>query len=573
MASNTHANAFMREKEILGLIFDQMALLIRNILSGVMPSLKRVGLPSELGRSVKESLQTNQGKIESLKTTLTRKKMKVTFFGPTSSGKSTVINAILGKDLLACGMGQITSCFLTIEQTDDSPVHGRRSSHLDSELGSHFIIRSLGGQWSSNVKARVAPQKKNVTIPLDVEILHNLSDASASDTSLDVSFNIEVFLASYDHRCPLLSQYLQIVDCPGVGSCRDLGDRVKYFCGDADVHVLIVNSESGITTEDKEHFLRVKERLPNPDIIIGFTKWDRSANQKPQQNKRLIQQHLLVAFELLKSTGSVSNMEQAREMCFFISGQEALDDALGEQVKYVKGQPEREQAFHDFVRKIKEQASIAGKKAKLEGNHQACQNILRSCLHNICSLKEWICHRSNDLVVESETIKESLRRIDIKLEEYWRESKKQREKALTEVEEELMDCMGNVIGRMRIALANNTKSMKAFNSDFHEHGVTVVHDWYANIIKSCQRTTRMVCEEYSRDLLATYKKCFQEFPHIHPTAFIEALHEEIFPLDQDSNENKVPSQERVDHLLRGVTDKGLIAMFATTRKRAKDGNE
>eukprot|EP00057_Strongylocentrotus_purpuratus_P016461 XP_011670935.1 PREDICTED: uncharacterized protein LOC105441497 [Strongylocentrotus purpuratus] len=133
-----------------------------------------------------------------------------------------------------------------------------------------------------------------------------------------------------------------------------------------------------------------------------------------------------------------------------------------------------------------------------------------------------------------------------------------------------MDCMGNVIGRMRIALANNTKSMKAFNSDFHEHGVTVVHDWYANIIKSCQRTTRMVCEEYSRDLLATYKKCFQEFPHIHPTAFIEALHEEIFPLDQDSNENKVPSQKRVDHLLRGVTDKGLIAMFATTRKHAED---
>lgn len=46
---------------------------------------------------------------------------------------------------------------------------------------------------------------------------------------------------------------------------------------------------------------------------------------------QLIQQHLSVAFELLKSTGSVSNMEQASEMCFFISGQEALDDALGEQ--------------------------------------------------------------------------------------------------------------------------------------------------------------------------------------------------------------------------------------------------
>ena len=32
--------------------------------------------------------------------------------------------------------------------------------------------------------------------------------------------------------------------------------------------------------QEKEHFLKVKERLPNPDIVIGFTKWDLSANER-----------------------------------------------------------------------------------------------------------------------------------------------------------------------------------------------------------------------------------------------------------------------------------------------------
>ena len=31
--------------------------------------------------------------------------------------------------------------------------------------------------------------------------------------------------------------------------CREMGDKVKAFCEDADVHVLIVNTESGISAE------------------------------------------------------------------------------------------------------------------------------------------------------------------------------------------------------------------------------------------------------------------------------------------------------------------------------------
>ena len=41
--------------------------------------------------------------------------MKVVFFGRTSNGKSTAINALLGDRIVPVGIGHTTSCFLQIE--------------------------------------------------------------------------------------------------------------------------------------------------------------------------------------------------------------------------------------------------------------------------------------------------------------------------------------------------------------------------------------------------------------------------------------------------------------------------
>ena len=45
--------------------------------------------------------------------------MKVVFFGRTSNGKSTLINAILGDRILPTGIGHTTSCFLQVEGGDE----------------------------------------------------------------------------------------------------------------------------------------------------------------------------------------------------------------------------------------------------------------------------------------------------------------------------------------------------------------------------------------------------------------------------------------------------------------------
>ena len=44
--------------------------------------------------------------------------MKVAFFGRTSNGKSTVINALLHNKVLPAGIGHTTNCFISVIGTD-----------------------------------------------------------------------------------------------------------------------------------------------------------------------------------------------------------------------------------------------------------------------------------------------------------------------------------------------------------------------------------------------------------------------------------------------------------------------
>lgn len=44
--------------------------------------------------------------------------MKVAFYGRTSNGKSTVINALLRDRILPSGIGHTTSCFLSVNGTE-----------------------------------------------------------------------------------------------------------------------------------------------------------------------------------------------------------------------------------------------------------------------------------------------------------------------------------------------------------------------------------------------------------------------------------------------------------------------
>ena len=59
--------------------------------------------------------ETYARQIDAIRQVLSRDHMKVVFFGRTSNGKSTLINAMLGDRILPTGIGHTTSCFLQVE--------------------------------------------------------------------------------------------------------------------------------------------------------------------------------------------------------------------------------------------------------------------------------------------------------------------------------------------------------------------------------------------------------------------------------------------------------------------------
>ena len=61
--------------------------------------------------------------MSAIREVLKRDSMKVAFFGRTSSGKSTVINAMLASKILPSGIGHTTNCFLQIEGSDSNEAY------------------------------------------------------------------------------------------------------------------------------------------------------------------------------------------------------------------------------------------------------------------------------------------------------------------------------------------------------------------------------------------------------------------------------------------------------------------
>ncbi|CAB1453149.1 unnamed protein product [Pleuronectes platessa] len=62
-------------------------------------------------------------KLWTIREVLLRRHMKVAFFGRTSNGKSTVINALLRDRVLPSGLGHTTNCFLSVEGTDGDEAY------------------------------------------------------------------------------------------------------------------------------------------------------------------------------------------------------------------------------------------------------------------------------------------------------------------------------------------------------------------------------------------------------------------------------------------------------------------
>ncbi|KAI5101302.1 mitofusin-1 isoform X1, partial [Silurus meridionalis] len=262
-----------------------------------------------------EEIETYTSKLAVIKEVLARRHMKVAFFGRTSNGKSTVINAMLRDRVMPSGIGHTTNCFLSVEGTDEDRAY----------------LKTEGSEEEKSIKT-----------------VNQLAHALHMDESLDAGCLVKVFWPKT--KCALLRDDLVLMDSPGTDVTTQLDSWIDKFCLDADVFVLVANSESTLMNTEKHFFHKVNERLSKPNIFILNNRWDASASE-PEYMEDVRKQHMDRCVNFLVEELKVVDREQAHNHIFFVSAKEVLNSRM----QRAQGMPESGGALAEgFLERLKE---------------------------------------------------------------------------------------------------------------------------------------------------------------------------------------------------------------------------
>ncbi|XP_046851045.1 mitofusin-2-like [Xenia sp. Carnegie-2017] len=264
--------------------------------------------------------------------------MKVAFFGRTSNGKSTVINALLGDLILPSGIGHTTSCFLSVNGT---------------EVETPYVL-TPGSDEKKNIQSLS-------------QLAHELCQEKLDPSSL-IRVNWPVA------KCALLRNDIVLVDSPGIDVSPDLDSWIDNCCLDADVFVLVANSESTLTNTEKKFFNKVIQKLSRPNIFILNNRWDASASEPKMMAVK--NQHMERTVGFLVNELKCIDQCEAKNRVFFVSAKEVLTKRMQENqgmcdtgaAIHAEGFKERLMEFEHFERKFEECISKSAIQTKFESH-------------------------------------------------------------------------------------------------------------------------------------------------------------------------------------------------------------
>lgn len=294
-------------------------------------------------------------KVDGITEVLARDHMKVAFFGRTSNGKSTVINAMLRDKILPSGIGHTTNCFVQVEGTD-----------------------------SNEAVLLTDDSDKPKSINDIKQLAHALSN-------MKLNSNKCIRILWPKEKCRLLKEDVILVDSPGIDVSPDLDEWIDEHCLDADVFVLVANAESTLMQTEKNFFHKVSSKLSKPNIFVLQNRWDISAIEEDIEEVR--KQHMERNVQFLGKELNVVKPEDAENRVFFVSAREALVSRLHED----KGTPTPVGAlqegfqvrlfeFANFERTFEECISKSAVKTKFELHTERGKNInsnLRTVMEDV----------------------------------------------------------------------------------------------------------------------------------------------------------------------------------------------
>ncbi|XP_030258957.1 mitofusin-1 isoform X2 [Sparus aurata] len=328
---------FVVAKHSITSIFDQLLDFVKDGSAFVDEAWRGDDLGQVAVEEQSLEMQSCATKLSTIREVLLRRHMKVAFFGRTSNGKSTVINAMLRDRVLPSGIGHTTNCFLRVEGTDGDEA---------------FLT------------AEASNERRSITT------VNQLAHALHMDPTLDSGSLVKVFWPK--SRCALLRDDLVLMDSPGTDVTLELDSWIDKFCLDADVFVLVGNAESTLMNTEKLFFHKVSERISKPNIFILHNRWDASVSE-PDYIVQVRKQHLDRCVSFLAEELKVVGLDEAPGRIFFVSAKEVLSSRM----QRAQGMPEtggalaegfneRLREFQMFERTFEEFISQSAVKTKFE---------------------------------------------------------------------------------------------------------------------------------------------------------------------------------------------------------------
>ncbi|XP_059485368.1 transmembrane GTPase Marf [Neocloeon triangulifer] len=375
-------------------------------------------------------VESHISKVRSIRDVLLRDHMKVAFFGRTSNGKSTVINAMLKDKILPSGIGHTTNCFLQVE---------------GSESGEAYLVTEDSSE-KQNVKS-----------------VGQLGHALCKE-KLKESQMVRIFWPK--EKCLLLRDDVVLVDSPGIDVTPNLDEWIDKHCLDADVFVLVANAESTLMVTEKNFFHKVSQRLSKPNIFILNNRWDAAASEVDYMDQ-VRAQHTERTVDFLVTELGVCTTEEAAQRIFFVSAKEALQARLQEQKgqpahtgALAEGFPKRYFEFQDFEKKFEECISQSAVKTKFEQHSQQGQHVVSEVKRVMDAIYEKSLKTRSEKLMSKKEVHDKLNFTEQQLMLLTQEMKDKIHQMVEDVEQRVSKALSEEIHRL-------STLVDEFNLPFH----------------------------------------------------------------------------------------------------------
>eukprot|EP00794_Sanderia_malayensis_P015023 gene15023-16573_t len=491
---------FVRAKKLINQTFDELAKYLKEARDFLADCEISDDLDCETRKDL-EQVSNNLDQVSGITAVLARDHMKVAFFGRTSNGKSTVINAMLNDKILPSGIGHTTNCFVSVIGCSgcDAYMHTPDSKERKSVASLQQLAHALG------------------------------------DEKIDSNNLIQVFWPR--DQCTLLRDDVVFVDSPGIDVTPDLDSWIDKHCLDADVFVLVVNSESTLNQTEKGFFHKVNTRLSKPNVFILNNRWDASADGDPEMMAKVKQQHLERTTNFLTEELKCVSKREATDRVFFVSALETLRHRMKQ--KRSQGQPSSQHLqrseslesdfngsvgehrarlieFEQFEIKFQECISKSAITTKFESHASRGKGIT-------CALRmifEQVIGRAHSqrrsCEAQKQDLEERLEYMTKQFERLTNEFKNKISKFSEEVEQQVAKAMSDEIRRLGNLVGD-------FDYPFHPHHgflKTYKAELYSHIEKGLGKNLRARCSAPLLDSIEEYKSEMRDGIHtlIPPSA-------------------------------------------------------